>query len=599
MRPGDSSTQAISNGHSDETNGASIKKAVQPILNGHDRSATNGSNSIANGTTKRASPVRPATWYGHDREEITRILIQGLVDLGYSTAADVLTNESGFELESPLVAAFRSAILGGRWQEAESILTGPESNAAVAEQDSSGGLVLAEGANRGQMLFSIREQKFLELLDQQDLNRALTVLRSELTTLDYDMHRLHSLSTLLMCPPEDLRARAHWPNTIEEARADLLHDLSRSIAPSVMIRDHRLAELFGQVKSAQINQCLYHNTSIAPSLYADHLCSRDGFPLRTSDLLEDHTDEVWHVQFSPDGTKLASASKDRTAAIYDVQSLTLLHKLTEHAREVTSLAWSPDGTKLITCSKDAKAKLWDVATGRCEATHEHRSSDSYAITEAAWTPDSRSFVTGSHNRDYTLCQWRLGSNEAVHVWHDGFRTDSVAMTPDGRRLVVADTDGRLHCFNYHTHREEWSILLGSRVTGITASMDSVHVLINMAAGEVQMFNLDTREYAKKFVGQVQGSFMVRNCFGGAAENFVLSGSEGMPPDLNFQDFTDKCRWPCIRLAQGESAIDRVVAGSRQRSKWKGHGQYSRLESLRPWNVCIGRRRQENQNVSSQ
>ena len=35
-------------------------------------------------------------------------------------------------------------------------------------------------------------------------------------------------------------------------------------------------------------------------------------------VLEQHADEVWFLQFSNDGTRLASASKDCTAAIWEV-----------------------------------------------------------------------------------------------------------------------------------------------------------------------------------------------------------------------------------------------------------------------------------------
>lgn len=525
MRPVDSSLSASSNGQNGETNGTA-KKQIHTVLNGHDKSISNG--TYTNGSAIRSSPVRSVSWHGHNREEVTRILAQGLVDLGYTDAARSLINESGYELESPSVAAFRSAILGGRWTEAEHLLIGSgQDDPDLNDEDYDGGLVLAEGVDRGQMLFWIRQQKFLELLDQRDLGRALNVLRSELTPLDHDIRQLHALSTLLMCPPEDLRVKAHWPATIDESRRSLLQELSRSIAPSVMIREHRLAELFDQVKHAQINECLYHNTSVPPSLYSDHICSRDGFPLRTSTLLEEHSDEVWHVRFSPDGTKLASASKDKTAIIYDTTTFEVLHRLTEHGREVTSLAWSPDSSKLITCSKDSRAKVWTVGDGHCLATYEHRSGDnSYAITEAAWAPDSTTFVTASHDRKSTLCHWKLESGDPLYVWEDGFRTDAVAITPDGRRLIVGDTDGRLRCFDFRTRKEEFAIQLSARVTAISVSRDSAYALLNLTAGEVHMFDLLSRETVRRFVGQQQGTFMVRNCFGGAAENFVLSGSEG-------------------------------------------------------------------------
>lgn len=528
MRPADGSLEAVSNGQNVARNGSTPKKTVQPVLNGHDKPVQNGSSpAYTNGSGNKAGPVRPAVWNGHSREEVTRILIQGLVDLGYSDAASMLVGESGYELESPSVASFRNAIIEGRWDAAESILLGSDPAEDSGQDTIDNGLVLGEGADRGQMLFAIRQQKFLELLDQRDLGRALAVLRSELTPLDHDIHQLHALSTLLMCPPEDLRAKAHWPATIEESRRWLLQDLSRSIAPSVMIREHRLAELFDQVKHAQINECLYHNTSVPPSLYSDHSCNRDGFPLRTSTLLEEHSDEVWHVRFSPDGSKLASGSRDKTVVIYDTTTFNVLHRLSDHTKEVTAVSWSPDSKKLISCSKDGKARVWDVETGRCFATYQHRGGDNvYAITEAAWAPDSRSFVTASHDRKSALCHWQLESTDPLYVWAENFRTDSVAVTPDGRRVIVADTDGVLRCYDLRSHREEFALQLSSRATAISISRDSIHALLNLAAGEVHMFDIHSRDTVRKFVGQQQGTFTVRNCFGGAAENFVLSGSEG-------------------------------------------------------------------------
>jgi WD repeat-containing protein 26 len=128
-----------------------------------------------------------------------------------------------------------------------------------------------------------------------------------------------------------------------------------------MIPEQRLAHLLNQVKQTQINNCLHHNTAIPPSLYSDHMCDRDNFPLRTMLELDSHSDEVWYLEFSHDGTKLATASKDQTVMIYETGTFTILHRLTDHEKEVTYITWSPDDSKLISCSMDHKARVWDVA----------------------------------------------------------------------------------------------------------------------------------------------------------------------------------------------------------------------------------------------
>ena len=133
---------------------------------------------------------------------MTRLLIQGLGDLGYYSSAERLSIESGYEVEAPSVAAFRHAVLQGEWAEAEALLFGTE----VADDGGGGvsisngsshhheGLRFAENANKKELRFRMREQKYLELLEERDLGSALMVLRQELTPMNQDTSKLHELS---------------------------------------------------------------------------------------------------------------------------------------------------------------------------------------------------------------------------------------------------------------------------------------------------------------------------------------------------------------------------------------------------------------------
>lgn len=226
-----SPSQAFSNGR----NGVSPGQAPDfgKSANGNTQNGSE-SNGEATSYTNGSGPVVPATFFGHDREEVTRILIQGLSDLGYHNAASSLSRESGFELEGPTVAAFRHAVLQGDWAEAEALLFGTiiEDGGGVGISDgqysygngkepdrstkwSSGtqqvrGLTLAEGANKDQMRFWMRQQKYLELLEQRDLGAALMVLRQELTPLHQDTHALHSLSRYVSYKPRLSTKKFCW-----------------------------------------------------------------------------------------------------------------------------------------------------------------------------------------------------------------------------------------------------------------------------------------------------------------------------------------------------------------------------------------------------
>jgi WD repeat-containing protein 26 len=80
--------------------------------------------------------------------------------------------------------------------------------------------------------------------------------------------------------------------------------------------------------------------------------------LAVTQYLEGHTALVRHLQFSPDGKYLATASWDRTAIIWKVGDPFSTHKILAHAAGfVNQVAWSPDGAYILT--RVAKQiKLW-------------------------------------------------------------------------------------------------------------------------------------------------------------------------------------------------------------------------------------------------
>ncbi|CAG8960081.1 hypothetical protein HYFRA_00010559 [Hymenoscyphus fraxineus] len=497
------------------------KAAISNSANGMRKSpiATNGSSSTNGHGGANTKPRLP--YFGHDREEVTRIMIQALTDLGYNDAATTLSQESGFVLESEMVANFRNAVLQGLWDTAEKLLFQGTIEGGVSI--SGNGLVLQEGVDKNVMRFWLRQQKFLELLEKRKTGEALLVLRQELTPLYQDTAKLHFLSSLLMCQStDDLREKADWDGAEGGSRYQLLSELSKCISPSVMLPEHRLAVLLQQVKRNQISDCLYHNTATSPSLYQDHSCDRHNFPVKTVLELDKHTGEVWHVQFSHDGSKLASCGGDGLVMIYDVPSFELLHTLHDHESGVGSCSWSPDDSMLVTCCQDKKARLWNANSGelmRCLRPFGE------PVSSCVWAPDGNSFVTGCFDKSHNLVQWNLNGDK-VYDWGRNHRIQDLAVSPNGHRLVAMDSDCHIHVYNFVTRELEYEMDMKAKLSSVSISQNNRYLLVNKKDGQARMLDLDTRESPKFFqTGDRGGINVIRATFGGANESFVISGSE--------------------------------------------------------------------------
>ena len=70
-----------------------------------------------------------------------------------------------------------------------------------------------------------------------------------------------------------------------------------------------------------------------------------------------HTSRIWSVAISPDGTRIASGSIDKTVVLWNAATGVKLHALTGHTHIVLSVAFSPDGLAVASGSNDSTIRI--------------------------------------------------------------------------------------------------------------------------------------------------------------------------------------------------------------------------------------------------
>lgn len=170
--------------------------------------------------------------------------------------------------------------------------------------------------------------------------------------------------------------------------------------------------------------------------------------------LSGHQDSVYWVTFSPDGSRLASASRDGTAIVWDAVAGRVQYRLPPHGGSVTSVAFSPNGRLLATGSTDGTATIWGAGSG------EHYHTISGANPEClVFSPDSSELLVGGS--DAQVRCWNVDSARLVRALEvSPGRVLSLHFSPDGQTLAAASSEGRVVFFDTETWSPRKSIQLG-------------------------------------------------------------------------------------------------------------------------------------------
>jgi WD40 repeat protein len=156
--------------------------------------------------------------------------------------------------------------------------------------------------------------------------------------------------------------------------------------------------------------------------------------------------DVRTVAFDPASTRLAVGGVGAVVEIWDVGTWRRLAMLEGHSCTVTDAEFSPDGSLLATTSRDDTVRLWDPTTGAVAfqlGTPAPSANDDGDRRAVAWHPEGQVFAVA--NNDHTVTLHSLvdpASARVVSVHAE--RVLSLAFSADGALLASGSADRRVN-----------------------------------------------------------------------------------------------------------------------------------------------------------
>jgi WD40 repeat protein len=166
------------------------------------------------------------------------------------------------------------------------------------------------------------------------------------------------------------------------------------------------------------------------------------------------------LAFSPNGTLLASASRDGWVRVWSVPALLQgesgrlpLLALEAHEKGANKVAFSPDGSILASGGNDALARFWDLATGESLGL---MIGGTYAVPSIAFAPSGATLAVV--NGEVVRLR-EVGSERITGTLRAKGPLYNVAYSPDGNILAASDLDNAIHLWDpalaFRTGQEQY------------------------------------------------------------------------------------------------------------------------------------------------
>ena len=208
---------------------------------------------------------------------------------------------------------------------------------------------------------------------------------------------------------------------------------------------------------------------------------------------------------SPDGKLVAAGYDDSTndvLYIWNTYKNTIRFELKEQPARITSVNFSPDGSLLATSSEDGLVKLWDPATGKIRRTITGFTDH---VEYVEFTPDGRGLIVSVVDQPdviYNLASGKITPAQAPaldplakKMLQEGYLLpgtgSKILFSPNGKNVAVGH--GGIQVWDVQTSKLVAALSSDEAlsITGMTYSPDGNHLAVITSQGNVYSWDIST------------------------------------------------------------------------------------------------------------